>query len=50
MKQHKLHRTYFGISIWWNDKPSHALQWTGGGFAADTLSGLKSIIKAEYKK
>lgn len=49
MKQPKLHRTYFGINIWWNDKPGYSLRWTGGGYAADTLAGLKAIIKDALK-
>lgn len=41
------HSTYCGVTIWRNTAPGYALRWTGGGMAADTLAGLKRLIRGE---
>lgn len=39
-------REYFGVMIWRNDTPGYRLRWSAlGGFAADTLEGIKQLIR-----
>jgi hypothetical protein len=40
-------RTYRGVTIWRNDSPGHRLRWTAGRLAADTLQGLKALIREQ---
>lgn len=41
----KFHSTYFGASIWRNTEPGYKLRWTAGRFAADSLAGIRQLIK-----
>lgn len=47
-RRHIAHaREYRGRIIWHNERPGHALRWTAaGGLAADTLAGIKALIRA----
>lgn len=39
-------RTYRGVVIWHNPASGYALRWTAlGGLAADTLEGIKRLIR-----
>ena len=38
-------RTYKGQTIWFNNMPGSRLRWTSNGLAADTLDGIKSLIR-----
>jgi hypothetical protein len=40
-----LHSVYRGLTIYCRVGPGHRLKWTGGGFAADTLAGIRRLIK-----
>lgn len=45
------HSTYFGVSIYRNDKPGHYLRWTAGfRLAADTLAGIRELIREDQRK
>jgi hypothetical protein len=39
------HSTYMGINIYKNISPGFRLKWTSGNLAADTLTGLKKLIR-----
>jgi hypothetical protein len=42
----KAYHTYYGVTIWRNTKPGYRLRWSAlGGFAADTLAGIKQLIR-----
>ena len=43
------HSTYFGVAIWRRTEPGYQLRWSAlGGFAADTLAGLKQLIRDRH--
>jgi hypothetical protein len=44
------HSTYYGVLIWRNTQPGYKLRWTAGRLAADTLAGIRSLIRDELKK
>ena len=47
----KLHHTYYGVTLWRNTEPGYRLRWSAlGGFAADTLAGLKQLVRAAQPK
>jgi len=46
----KLHSIYFGVVIWQNNEPGYRLRWTAGRLAADTLAGIRSLIREELNK
>lgn len=39
------HSTYFNHSIYRNTEPGYRLRWTSGRLAADTLAGIKQLIR-----
>lgn len=42
----ELHSTYYNTFIWKNTSPGYALRYTAcGGLAADTLAGIKELIR-----
>jgi len=43
------HSEYFGVSIWRNMAPGYALRWMAGRFAADTLAGIRALIREEAR-
>lgn len=45
----KLHSIYFGVTIWRKTTPGYQLRWTAGRLAADTLAGIRELIRAELK-
>ncbi len=45
-----IHSIYFGLVIWRNTGPGYQLRWTAGRLAADTLVGIRGLIRAELKK
>ncbi len=49
------HRQYLGRSIYRNDQPGYKLRWTatsptGQRLAADTLEGIKQLIRESREK
>jgi hypothetical protein len=46
------HSTYCGASIYRNIEPGYRLRWTslcfGNNYAADTLAGIKELIRGEH--
>lgn len=46
--------TYFGVTIWRKNSFGYALSWTAQGpngqLAADTLAGIRELIRSEVKK
>ncbi|MDE2104554.1 MAG: hypothetical protein KGL39_45385 [Patescibacteria group bacterium] len=43
-----IHSTYYGVTIWRNTEPSYRLRWTAGHLAADTLAGIKQLIREQH--
>lgn len=43
------HSTYKGVNIYQNTQPGYRLRWyaIAPNFAADTLAGIKQLIKGE---
>ena len=45
MRKLKLIHEYRGVTIFRNTEPGFRLRWSALGFAADTLAGIKSLIR-----
>jgi hypothetical protein len=43
------HSEFFGVTIWRNTSPGYRLRWTAGRFAADTLDGIRRLIRDDAK-
>ena len=46
MKKPRMFLEYYGVMIFRNTEPGSRLRWSArGGFAADTLAGIKAAIR-----
>jgi hypothetical protein len=45
-----IHSIYFGVTIWRKTTPGYQLRWTAGRLAADTLQGIRQLIREELQK
>lgn len=43
------HSTYFGVNIYRATSPGYALRWTAGRLAADTLAGIRWLIREQVQ-
>ena len=44
------HSTYYGADIYRNDEPGYKLRWTSGWLAADTLDGIRQLIREDKER